>query len=562
MAFSVVPVIIRPADGGNGKKLMYPVPWREFQERLATEEEIRGWYDKYPEAGVAIVTGKISGVTVLDLDTPEAQATMAELIPSDSKVPHVSTPRGGSHLYFQYQQDLVTGVARAPGVDVRNDGGCAVAPPSKGVQGKYKWISNYSLTNIRPSLIPPEVLELLNNTLSIHANSIYYKTQYTHAREGCNEPQPTCNQSSPAATSATRPFGEGQRDEILFHLAHHLVQGKMPIPEVQAHLLLCAGRLCDPPFPPAEALQKVKSAIQRTDRKESLEMVEVQNLILETKGVFSTTFCYQALNATIKSQKSHIRMVLSRMVEEKLIERVKGKAGNYRVIERDCDKINFLSAVTDSLSIRYPFGIHRLVETNPGDVMVFAGSPNAGKTAALLNFVRLNQEGFEVHYFSSEMGESELRKRLSKFDCPLESWRFKPWERSGDFPDVIRPGEKIINVIDYMEVHDEFWAVGGVLADIHKRLKGAVAVVALQKNPGNEVGLGGFRGLEKPRLYVAMDSGRIKIIKGKNWATEENPTGLCKNFKLIGGCKFIESGGWYRPDELPPAQKPKTEVFF
>ncbi len=43
-------------------------PWAEFQTRRPTEAEVRGWYAKWPSAGVGIVCGKISGHIVVDVD--------------------------------------------------------------------------------------------------------------------------------------------------------------------------------------------------------------------------------------------------------------------------------------------------------------------------------------------------------------------------------------------------------------------------------------------------------------------------------------------------------------
>ncbi|MBW1768011.1 MAG: hypothetical protein JRJ65_13315, partial [Deltaproteobacteria bacterium] len=69
-------------------------------------------------------------------------------------------------------------------------------------------------------------------------------------------------------------------------------------------------------------------------------------------------------------------------------------------------------------------------------------------------------------------------------------------------------------------------------------------IIAVQKNVGLDVGLGGQRTLEKPRLALAMDSGILKVVKAKNWKTEKNPNGLKTNFKLVNGCKFIQQGKW------------------
>jgi hypothetical protein len=215
-------------------------------------------------------------------------------------------------------------------------------------------------------------------------------------------------------------------------------------------------------------------------------------------------------------------------------------------VEVTCDPIDWKSASSEHLNIRLPFELERFVHIMPGNIVAVAGSPNAGKTAFLLNVIHLNQQDFDIQYFSSEMGPSELRSRLERFDPirRIEDWRFHPWERSSNFADVIRPGRGVINIIDFLELHADFWRIGGMLKSIHDRLNGAVAIIALQKNQGSEAGLGGSRGLEKPRLYLAMEPGRCRITKGKNWASSQNPNGLEVEFKLIQGCHFHVVTDW------------------
>jgi hypothetical protein len=43
------------------------VLWKEFQDRYPTEDEVNAWWDKWPEANVGIVTGKISNLVVFDV---------------------------------------------------------------------------------------------------------------------------------------------------------------------------------------------------------------------------------------------------------------------------------------------------------------------------------------------------------------------------------------------------------------------------------------------------------------------------------------------------------------
>jgi hypothetical protein len=114
--------------------------WKKYQTCFATEDEISGWWKTWPRANIGIVCGKISGITVIDCDSDEAVAMVEETFPDSFLCPVVRTPRGGRHYYFLYQPELKTGTNILPGVDIRNDGGYVVAPPSMTQIGRYEWI--------------------------------------------------------------------------------------------------------------------------------------------------------------------------------------------------------------------------------------------------------------------------------------------------------------------------------------------------------------------------------------------------------------------------------------
>jgi hypothetical protein len=276
---------------------------------------------------------------------------------------------------------------------------------------------------------------------------------------------------------------------------------------------------------------------------------EVREWVLSSSGVFLSSDVVNGLQVSSREQRKNVSKILTRMRDEGLIERTGTRNGQFRRIEGDCERMDFMSATIESLDLWLPFKLHELVETMPGNTILLAGEPNAGKTGLLLNVIRFNQDKFEIHYFNSEMGASELKKRLEKFDdMPLSGWKFHAWERSGNFADVIKPGKGKINIIDFLELHDDFYRVGGMLNEIHRKLRGAIAIVALQKNRGTDTGLGGFRTLEKPRLALAMSPNKLKIAKAKNWRTKDNPNGLEVHFKIVQGCNLIQTKGWHRAE--------------
>lgn len=225
--------------------------------------------------------------------------------------------------------------------------------------------------------------------------------------------------------------------------------------------------------------------------------------------------------------------------------------GNRRGWYIPCDKVlkrmDFVNADDEPSNVWLPFGLNEKVELYQDSVVIIAGAPNSGKTALMLNIVKENMSRFNVNYFNSEMSAGELKVRLNKFDhISLDQWDFKAYERAGDFHDVIRPGPENLNIIDFLECHDEFFKMGKMIKDIHDSLNGSVAIIAIQKNPGTDVGLGGFRSLEVTRLALAIDFGRIKIVKAKNFSGENNPNGLVTEFKILHGSQLIKTNDWHK----------------
>ena len=92
-------------------------------------DHIRELWEKYPDANIGIATGETSGLTVVDLDGQEAQLALdAAGLPLP--VTYTVKTRKGYHLYLQYDQDVRQTARILDMVDIRNDGGYVVAPPS------------------------------------------------------------------------------------------------------------------------------------------------------------------------------------------------------------------------------------------------------------------------------------------------------------------------------------------------------------------------------------------------------------------------------------------------
>ena len=143
MGFSIIPV-------GQDKKPL--IQWKEFQERKPTEEEVKGWFSNLGVTGIGIVTGKISGIIVLDA---EAGADISGLkIP---KTPTVTTGGGGAHYWLKYdsKEKIANGVRVFPLIDIRGEGGYIIAPPSLHPTGKlYQWAEGFGIDEVRLASVP------------------------------------------------------------------------------------------------------------------------------------------------------------------------------------------------------------------------------------------------------------------------------------------------------------------------------------------------------------------------------------------------------------------------
>jgi hypothetical protein len=93
---------------------------------------------------LGVATGARSGITVIDIDSSDTADMLVRAAAEHGGLPRTvasRTPRG-FHLYFGYVPGIRNRV-RVPqlNVDVRNDGGYVVAPPSRlSISDRYSWV--------------------------------------------------------------------------------------------------------------------------------------------------------------------------------------------------------------------------------------------------------------------------------------------------------------------------------------------------------------------------------------------------------------------------------------
>jgi len=299
----------------------------------------------------------------------------------------------------------------------------------------------------------------------------------------------------------------------------------------------------------------------RTLAGEILAFIESDPAPFETKNVYSE------LCANDRREKKTISDALSYYEKQRKIRKIDGKRGWWEVVEGEPEAMDLLAASTCPFNITLPLEISDNAVVRPGGIILVSGASNAGKTVFLLSVVRnffashiypnrplhLSNERLDVApmvYLNSEMSAGELVTRIRGFGDDPSTWvpHVKFIERAHSFDKLVAPDG--VTFIDFLEVNEDFFQAGKFIADIHRRLKGGVAVVAMQKKQGHAFAKGGEMTLEKPRLAINLDRNEphgftCKITKCKEPVDfMRSIQGMERDFVITGRSEILPVSDW------------------
>ena len=236
--WSVLPV--RPEE-----KRPYMTNWLQYTKTRADKPMVENWFASLSNAGVGVVTGKISNMVVLDVES-YCPTPIEELLKKYPTQMISRTGSGGYHLFYQYPigvSKVSNRVKIFEGADLRADGGFIVLPPTRHPNGnRYEWISRGI-----PGTFPMDLLDL--------------KSESTVQSEGW-------------ITEALRGVSEGGRNDTCARLAGYFFKKGMNADIVEA-LLLEWNERNNPPLPVREVRTTLKS-IERSHAIGSSQFTQVE----------------------------------------------------------------------------------------------------------------------------------------------------------------------------------------------------------------------------------------------------------------------------------------------
>ena len=231
LGWSVIPIESR------GKRPL--IRWEIYEHRRPDPTQIAEWFRHWPDANIAIVTGAVSGLVVLDIDPRHGgDSSLAALERQHGPMAETVETRtggGGRHLYFGHRGEMLHNrVGIAPGVDLRGDGGYVVAPPSIHASGEsYRWERSPDVCRL--AALPA----WLGDTSGLQARGGHPLTHWRRLlREG---------------------IGEGRRNDTIASLAGHLLWHGVDAEIATELLLTWNATRCRPPLDPDEVARTVAS---------------------------------------------------------------------------------------------------------------------------------------------------------------------------------------------------------------------------------------------------------------------------------------------------------------
>ena len=220
--------------------------WLQYNRVRATKEQVENWFAHLTGAGVGLVTGRVSNIVVLDVES-YCKIPIEELLKKFPTQMISKTGSGGYHLFYQYPQGVSKVSNRVgifDGADIRADGGFIVLPPTVHPNGnKYEWVKQGA-----PGTFPKELLDM---------NS-----------------KPQTSQGEGWITESLRGVSEGGRNDACARLAGYFFKKGMTQDIVEAILLEWNERN-DPPLPVNEVRTTIRS-IERSHSGVTTQFTSVQ----------------------------------------------------------------------------------------------------------------------------------------------------------------------------------------------------------------------------------------------------------------------------------------------
>ena len=258
-----------------------------FKSATTDIEQITKWWKQNPKYNIGIATGQQSGISVIDIDGKEAMKALTDNGITDSPETLIHKTIKGFHYILLYNPIYPQGAGFLEKLDIRNEGGYIVAPPSEIDGKKYSVYKDKDVSTW--------------DSLSQFFRSYDSQNRQRDVSENKTVPeQPTW-----VTEYLTEGVPEGQRNEAGIRLAGYF--RKKGIAEDMTIAIMQQFReRCSPPMKESELLNIVKSAWRYQISDTSYQGQGLENPIVDVNIANKRIFRW--LDAGFSIEASRINM--------------------------------------------------------------------------------------------------------------------------------------------------------------------------------------------------------------------------------------------------------------
>lgn len=455
--------------------------WTEKENR--NKQEWLGWIINGLNVGVR--TGKVSGVTVIDIDiltkqekielvkadTPRKridEITERKRIPDEIKKimgdPWIQETLGGYHLFYKYT-NLPKARLKRDGyyIDLENDGGLVVVAPAPQVavyeefnenDKVKKRIAGYASRifindNAIPQM-PGEIQELLLEGAPVS-----------------NEPGSTEQKSDTSRIENIKleVLDDGDGRNVFFTSYGGYLRKQLNTSQIEYALYGLNKMICKTELGSGE----VQNIIRSLDKYNGLDLTQLEQEILNYLNLVETFVYKTDIEIAVLGKratgedKKRIDETLVRLVKQ---EKIVPNGRQYKIIPRMNWTGNILQVGTP-VNFKVPY-LHDYAYFNWGDMILVGAQTKIGKTTLAMNIIkRLTGQGVKPYYIYSESGG---RWAETAWTLGLKDDDFLVPETITEYIDEVKIEKNSVTIWDWIDP-PEFAKVNHYFTEILKKVE-------------------------------------------------------------------------------------------
>jgi hypothetical protein len=380
-----------------------------------SKDEWNSWLDR--DTNIGLKTGKISGVTVIDIDTKDVNPDIAQYLKEYTGI--LQETKKGTHYFFQYEPELPKTRIEKYKMDIETDGGQVVIYPSVVDNHARKLV-------VADDNSIPKMSDEFKKFLMSNITSIAIK--------------PISDTELPKLNGTEITVAEGTRNGFLTSFGGAIRQ-EMNLDQTKYVLSLINKYYCKPALPGHE-IDTIVRSLDKYVKMDNRDLAGKILTYLKTVGEATGRDCKEVMG----EKKEIVDKTLAMLVKEGYLLK---KSRQFHSIKKAEWKDKFFDCGVE-IPFKLPF-FNKYAQLNWGDLVVLGSKTKFGKTTIAMNLIKsLVNQGIKPYYISLETGSRFVKTSIK---LGLTEGNFF-WDFLSD-PTKIELEKDAVTIIDWLLIEDK-----------------------------------------------------------------------------------------------------------